>query len=162
MSACALFYLVLFLSALVAGAINSMAGGGTLLTFPSLLACGVPSITANATSTVALVPGSFSAFWGYRKLDPTPIRNDFRFLLVSAVGGFVGAIGLLYVGDALFSKLVPWLIFGATALFLGQEPLSRWRERRASPPALEIDGTAEFTPRVLMGRFLIGVYGGFF
>jgi uncharacterized membrane protein YfcA len=157
-----LIYFVLFLSALVAGAINSMAGGGTLLTFPSLLACGVPSITANATSTVALVPGSFSAFLGYRKLDPTPIRDDVRFLLVSAVGGFIGAVGLLYVGDALFSKLVPWLIFGATALFLGQEPLSRWREHRVSPPAQEIEGTAEFAPRVLVGQLFIGIYGGFF
>ena len=58
--------LVLFLAAFLAGTVNSVAGGGTLLTFPALLAFGVPPIAANATSTVALVPGSFSAFWAYR------------------------------------------------------------------------------------------------
>lgn len=139
-----------------------MAGGGTLLTFPALLAYGVPSITANATSTVALVPGSLSAFWGYRKIDPAPLRNDLRFLVVSAAGGLVGALGLLYVGDAVFSKLVPWLIFGATALFLVQEPLGRWRDRRAVASGREIDSVVGFPARALVAQLFIGVYGGFF
>jgi uncharacterized protein len=142
-----------------------MAGGGTLLTFPSLIAYGVPSITANATSTVALVPGSLGAFWGYRKEKHAPLSADLRFLIVSAVGGLIGALALLRVGDAIFSKLVPWLILGATVLFILQEPLRRWNERRAAHAEKEEnprDASQGFPPRALIGQFFIGIYGGFF
>lgn len=140
-----------------------MAGGGTLLTFPSLIAYGVPSITANATSTVALVPGSFGAFWGYRKEGHAPLAEDLKFLVVSAIGGLLGALALLRVGDAVFSKLVPWLILSATALFILQEPLRKWNERRSkNVDAAEMDPNQGFSKRILVGQFFIGLYGGFF
>lgn len=160
----ALFVFVLFAAAFFAGIINSLAGGGTLLTFPSLLAYGIAPITANATSTVALVPGSFSSFWGYRKVKHGPLSDDLRFLAVSAVGGLLGALLLLRVGDATFAKLVPWLILGATALFILQEPLRRWREARRAPSPTEVarDGAGEFPKRALFAQFAVGIYGGFF
>ena len=159
--------LVLFVAAFFAGIINSLAGGGTLLTFPSLLAYGIPSITANATSTVSLVPGSFSSFWGYRKVKHGPFADELRFLAVSAVGGLLGALALLRVGDATFTKLVPWLILGATALFVLQDPLRRWREKKAAAnpvSAIEIlrEGAGGFPKRALFAQFAVGIYGGFF
>jgi uncharacterized membrane protein YfcA len=159
-----LFLLVLFAAAFFAGIINSLAGGGTLLTFPSLLAYGIPSITANATSTVALVPGSFSSFWGYRKVKHGPLADDLRFLAVSAAGGLIGALALLRVGDATFTKLVPWLILGATVLFVLQEPLRKWREKKAPPTAADLlqEGAGAFPKRALAMQFFVGIYGGFF
>lgn len=158
-----MFLLVLFAAAFAAGAINSIAGGGTLLTFPSLLAYGVPSIAANATSTVALVPGSFSAFLGFRGSKRAPARDELWFVAVSAVGGLLGALLLLRMGDSAFTHLVPWLIFGATGLFLVQEPLSRWLQRRDAgndgPPPEEPTG---FSPALLAGQLVVGVYGGLF
>jgi uncharacterized membrane protein YfcA len=159
-----LIVLVLFVAAFFAGIINSLAGGGTLLTFPSLLAYGIPSITANATSTIALVPGSFSSFWGYRNVKHGPFADELRFLAVSAAGGLLGAIALLGVGDATFTKLVPWLILGATALFVLQDPLRRWREKHKAPDADSVlrDGAGGFPKRALAAQFLVGIYGGFF
>jgi uncharacterized membrane protein YfcA len=156
--------LVLFVAAFFAGIINSLAGGGTLLTFPSLLAYGIPSITANATSTVALVPGSFSSFWGYRNVKHGPFSDELRFLAVSAAGGLVGAVALLRVGDATFTKLVPWLILGATALFVLQEPLRKWREKHKAPETDQVtrEGAGGFPKRALFAQFAVGIYGGFF
>ena len=160
----ALIAVVLFAAAFFAGIINSLAGGGTLLTFPALLAYGIAPIRANATSTVALVPGSFSSFWGYRNVKHGPLADDLRFLAVSAAGGLIGALALLRVGDATFAKLVPWLILGATALFVLQEPLRRWREARRAPSPTELarDGAGAFPKRALVAQFLVGIYGGFF
>jgi uncharacterized membrane protein YfcA len=156
---------LLFLAAVGAGVMNSMAGGGTLLTFPSLLAAGVTPVAANATNAVALVPGSFSAGWAYRDdLGRLGARPMAWLMTASAVGGFVGAKLVAIAGDALFRRMVPWLILGATVLFVVQGPLQRRRERRASvsdtgaEPAL---GGANL--RGLAGaHLLVSVYGGFF
>jgi uncharacterized membrane protein YfcA len=154
---------LLLLSAVGAGAMNAMAGGGTLLTFPSLLAAGVSPVMANATNAVALVPGSFTAGWAYRDEMGRYGRRLIVYLATSSIlGGFVGATLVAVAGDALFRRLVPWLIIGATVLFLLQEPLRRWRERRIvsgeMPPA--------FGEGSLWGlaaaHFVVSVYGGFF
>ncbi len=156
---------LLFLSAVGAGLMNSMAGGGTLLTFPSLLAAGMSPVAANATNAVALVPGSLSAGWAYRH-DLRGIGRQPIILLMamSAGGGFVGARLVAIAGDALFRRMVPWLILGATALFIVQGPLQRWRDRRATIPAAAAARTLE--DRKLWGlagaHFLVSVYGGFF
>jgi uncharacterized protein len=154
-------YLLLLLAAVLAGAINSVAGGGTLVTFPALLSAGVTPIAANATSTVALVPGSFGAFWGYRaELGARDIRLV-CLAVPSLLGGLLGAIFLLKAGDSLFSRLVPWLILGATALFMAQEPLRRWTAGRS-----DLQGPPLKRPWNLAGvmglQFLIALYGGFF
>ncbi len=139
----------LVLPALAAGAMNSIAGGGTLLTFPALLAVGLPPVTANATSSVALVPGSFAAWWGYRGVEST--RATLVALgIPSLVGGGAGALLVLATGDALFGKLAPWLILGATLLFVLQDRLSHRKRRTASLGA------------VVAFQLLVSIYGGFF
>jgi uncharacterized protein len=155
--------LVLFLAAFLAGTINSVAGGGTLLTFPALLAFGVPPIAANATSTVALVPGSFSAFWGYRGDLKRGTRTLVAFAIPSVIGGVLGALVVNRVGDKTFAKLVPWLIFGATALFVVQAPVRAWIQRRLSRPA-PADGEQGrgALAGVMLVQLAVATYGGFF
>lgn len=154
---------VLFAAAFAAGVVNSIAGGGTLLTFPALLAAGLPAVTANATSTVALVPGSMSAFWGYRK----EIQGEGRLLAAMAVpsliGGVIGALTADRVGDDLFAKLAPLLVLGATVLFMAQEPIRRWALRFASADAQASDRRgASHLAAVAAFQLLVALYGGFF
>jgi uncharacterized membrane protein YfcA len=152
----------LCLSALAAGAVNAMAGGGTLLTFPTLLAVLSPlgpaeaAVVANATSTVALVPGSLAGAWGYR----TEMRQVRRWvpLLIgpSLAGGAVGALLVTRLDPHYFAALVPWLILTAALLFLGQPLVARLTgPRPATPSAGAVAAVAAF-------QFLVAVYGGYF
>jgi uncharacterized protein len=155
-------YLFLFLISIVAGAMNALAGGGTILTFPALLAAGVSPVAANATNAVALVPGSFSAGWAFRReLGLESHRVLITLVISSLAGGLVGARLVVVAGDTLLRALVPWLILGATALFIVQEPLRRWRERRSAERVTQAldDGN-----HWLLGgaQFVVAVYGGFF
>src|SRR5258708_4941989 len=117
-------YFFLCLSALGAGIMNSIAGGGTLLTFPSLMTV-VNAVEANATRTVALVPGSMAGAWGY--------RHEFRHLghwttlliLPSIAGGLAGSLLVTRLPEQYFAILVPWLILTATLLFLAQPTIAR-------------------------------------
>ena len=153
----------LFVSAVGAGVMNSLAGGGTLLTFPMLLAIGVSPVTANATNAVALVPGSFSAGWTYRSEIGRYGRRLIAVLVASsALGGCVGALLVAVAGDALFRKLVPWLILSATALFVIQEPLRLWRERHSTPTEAVQTLDDRHTWVLAAAHFLVSVYGGFF
>src|SRR5215831_14566663 len=128
----------LCLSALVAGAINSVAGGGTLLTFPALTAV-VSYEIANATSTVALVPGSVAAAWGYRREFAGLRRWVVLLTGPSLVGGAVGTLLVIWFPKA-FKDLVPWLILAAALLFLLQPTLGRLR--RGGKPQGEPSGRA--------------------
>ena len=155
---------LLLLASLAAGAINSVAGGGTLLTFPVLLSVlgNVPNgpVIANGTSTVALVPGSLSAFWGYRSEVAGQKRSLWEMAVPSLLGGAAGAYLATHVSAAIFSRLVPWLILGATFLFLIQDPVRRWIGRGAV-----LDKNAAPKPLGLGGmtfQFFVAVYGGFF
>ena len=153
--------LLLFAAAFAAGVVNSIAGGGTLITFPALLSAGLPAVTANATSTVALVPGSLSAFWGYR----SEVRGEGRLLLAmaapSVVGGTLGALAADRVGDAIFAKLAPILVLGATLLFMAQEPLRRWS--RSAVGSDEGDRRSRANVAAIAGfQLLVALYGGFF
>lgn len=146
-------------SALVAGAINAVAGGGSMLTFPALLGAGATPLEANATSTVALVPGSASAFWAYRRHLEGGGAFAMAMALPSLVGGGLGTWMALRVGDGAFGRMVPWLILAGTGLFAVQAPLSRWQVRR-DPTEQPPTGRA----LALMGVMQLGVavYGGFF
>lgn len=135
--------------AILAGVINAIAGGGTLLTFPALLAGGLPPVTANATSSVSLVPGSLAAWWGYRGVERD--RRTLAALVVpSLIGGGVGAALAMITGDRLFGRLVPWLVLAATLLFALQQRLAPRGGRTVGLPA------------VAALQLLIAVYGGFF
>lgn len=151
-----LTYLLLCVAALAAGAINSIAGGGTLATFPSLLTV-LSAVPANATSTVALLPGSFAAAWGYRRevAASWPILR--RLFLPSLFGGIAGAFALTRFPERVFENLVPWLLLTATALLLVQRPLARWIG--AHPHEAPSGSTLA---AVVIFQFLVGVYGGYF
>jgi uncharacterized membrane protein YfcA len=167
---------ILFGVAILGGAVNSVAGGGTLLTFPTLLMAGQPAILANATNTVALWPGALSSYWGYRSELGYHHREVLLLSVPSFLGGVLGAVLLVVTDETIFALLVPYLILLATGLFMLQGPLSRWQRWRAGPPVeaalagRESAAGAAFghaaTPlrwmAVLISQFLIGVYGGYF
>jgi uncharacterized protein len=168
--------LILFFTAVLAGAINAVAGGGTLLTFPALIFGGQPAIIANATNTLAIWPGALTSFWAYRSELGYHRREVLMLSVPSFVGGVLGAWLLVHTDESTFDFLVPYLILLATGLFIVQEPLARRQRRRAGMPAdgdqpeLLAVGTTAFghaaTPArwlaVLVSQFLIGVYGGYF
>lgn len=156
---------LLVASAFCAGAVNSIAGGGSLLTFPALLGAGLDPLTANATSTVALVPGSMSAAWSYR----AHLRGQSRAIVIMAipsfVGGLLGAMLLLRAGSSTFTKLVPWLLLGATGLFASQELLARWRAARegeAIEPEREPTLSAGSVAALVVVQCVVALYGGYF
>jgi uncharacterized protein len=151
-------YFWLCLSAFAAGVVNSVAGGGTLLTFPALMSLGgLPGVMANGTSTVALVPGSMTAAWGYRK-EFALVRQWALLLAVpSLIGGVIGT-GLVIAFPDQFDRLIPWLILTAAILFLVQPTLSRLTgvgHKHALPSAK----TQVF---VVGFQLLVAVYGGYF
>src|ERR1700737_1897861 len=111
-------YLLLACAAFAAGLINSVTGGGSFFTFPALVFTGVPSIIANASSTLALLPGILASSWAYR--DDFKKSEDFPFrpmLIVSLAGGIAGALLLLYTPQRAFDGMIPWFMLGATLLF---------------------------------------------
>jgi uncharacterized membrane protein YfcA len=151
--------LVAAVAALLAGVINSVAGGGTLLTFPSLIAAGLSPLAANATSTVALLPASLSAMHGYRGELAGARRWAVGLALPSLVGGGAGALLLLHTSNATFERVVPWLVLGATTLFVVQRPLLRWVRRHEQDVAAEPPAPG---PGMLSTQLVVGVYGGYF
>jgi uncharacterized protein len=149
-------YLFLCASAFVAGIMNSIAGGGTLLTFPALT-CAISPAFANATSTVALLPGSFAGALGYRNELVVSRRFVIRMIAPSILGGFLGA-WLVGRDTDTFRVLVPWLILTASVLFVVQAPISRWLKshHQYREPGLALKCI------LIIFQFLIAVYGGYF
>src|SRR5437667_8861074 len=117
---------IMFACAFAAGVINSIAGGGTLLTFPLLIWLGLDPKVANATSTVALWPGLFGGVFGYRREMSDSSLILMRLGAVSVVGGGLGAWLLILTPSLTFARLVPFLILFATMLFMIQGPVIRW------------------------------------
>jgi uncharacterized membrane protein YfcA len=157
-------------AAAIGGAINSIAGGGTLVTFPALVGLGVPAIIANATSTVALWPGAIGSMFGYRNELAGARAWAIRFAVPSLVGGLLGALLLLRTPSDRFDRIVPWLVLGATLLFLIQRPLMaairKRSEARGQRSIATIDdadpATRPPTNALLLFQFAIAVYGGYF
>jgi uncharacterized membrane protein YfcA len=144
-----------------AGAVNALAGGGTLISFPVLVAAGFPAITANLSSTIALCPGFLGATYAQRA-DLRGQRSRLYLLLpCSALGGLLGAALLLHTGERQFTQVVPWLLLAACALLSVQERLrSALYDSREAAPAVDGAGrsVAWLLPLVLTGA----IYGGFF
>src|SRR3990172_3663366 len=142
----------------LAGVMNSLAGGGTLLTFPSLILVGLPAIAANATSTVALLMGIGSSIVGFRRELSTQKKWAWLFAGPSLVGGLVGAILLLNTEEAHFRAIVPFLILFASVLFTFQGPILRLLEIEAHA----IERSRYAMAAALFFQFLVAVYGGYF
>lgn len=154
---------LIVLASAAGGAMNAIAGGGTLLTFPALLALGVPGIVANATSTVALVPGAVSSFIGYRSAVAGAQSWALRFAVPSLLGGAAGAALLLVTPAPRFDALVPWLVIGATLLFVLQPTVLRLLGHRGANSLEAGDPTTRPIPAsILLFQFAIAVYGGYF
>jgi uncharacterized membrane protein YfcA len=150
---------LLGLAAVAGGAVNALAGGGTLITFPALTATGMPALTANVTNTVALVPGYLGGSVAQRA-DLHGQRRRVSVATPAAVaGGLAGGILLLSTGEALFQALVPWLILGAAALLAAEPWVRRAVARRLGTPH---GGAREHPAGLALATFAGAVYGGYF
>lgn len=143
----------LAVSAFVAGALNSVAGGGTFFTFPALLFAGVSPVSANATSTVAVFPGAFSSALAYRKefqpLAELPIGLA---LATCTIGGWLGASILIATPQKTFVELIPWLLLLATLLFAYGKDVGKYLRSKMTIGL----------PKVIIALFVISMYGGYF
>lgn len=143
------------LAGFAAGALNAVAGGGTFLTFPTLMALGVPPISANASATLAVLPGYLSSAWGFRH----DIRMQGSLSLLAVLGiaticGLAGAGLLIVTPDQAFSGLVPWLLLGSTLLFaLGPRLTRAMTERGIPAPGVGLSA---------LGVAAVSLYGGYF
>ena len=153
-----LSYVWLVAASLIAGVINAMAGGGSFISFPAMLAIGIPPIEANATNTVALWPGQLTSLWALR----TDLRRDLLAVVLTAsvLGGVGGAVVLLHTRQRTFMHMVPWLLLSASVLFGISGPVSRWLGRRSARP--HVDHTPAMFPlfiAIMPVTFYIGYFG---
>ena len=142
-------------AAMGAGAVNAIAGGGTLISFPALVALGAGRVGANVTNTVALCPGYLGGAVAQRSQLPGQRTHLVRLSIAAGLGGLTGSILLLATGEAAFTKLVPWLILLACALLGGQNYIRKWlgigTRPHAAPGAIAVAAT-----------FVVSIYGGYF
>jgi uncharacterized protein len=149
-------FLVLTSAGFAAGVVNAIAGGGSLLSFPALLFVGLPSVTANATNTLAVWPGSLSSVWAYRGRIREERHRAWTLAWPSLTGGLIGSYLLLHTSEQLFRAIVPWLIVLACALLALQGPVARFVARRTGSDQHRV-------PWMLwVAQLLIAVYGGYF
>jgi hypothetical protein len=125
-------FLLIALAAMAAGAVNALAGGGTLITFPVLLSAGLPAVAANITNTVALCPGYLGATLAQRGELAGQGRRMWLVIPAGIAGGLAGGVLLLATGERTFRTLVPFLILLASALLAVQEPVKAWLARRGA------------------------------
>lgn len=148
----------MFTAAFVAGLVNSIAGGGTLLTFPLLIWLGLDPKVANATSTVALWPGLFGGLFGYRREMNDTALILMRLGAISVVGGGLGAWLLIVTPSPTFARLVPFLILFATFLFMLQGPVNRWLRL----PTASGESARAWWVIAMVVQFFSAMYGGYF
>src|SRR5271157_3626668 len=149
---------VAFSAAFAAGAINSVAGGGTLVSFPTLIWLGLNSVTANATNTVAIWPGSLGGMWGFRRELRTARARMLALLVPSLIGGLAGAWLLRFTPPAIFDRLVPFLILFATLLFMLQEAV----QRLLNTADAAHHRSWKWLAGALVFQLFVGLYGGYF
>jgi hypothetical protein len=164
----------LFLAAFLGGALNAVAGGGSFIALPALIFAGVPPVSANATTTLALWPGSLSSAWAYRREVAVSRRWIVALGGVSLAGGVIGGLLLLRTTDASFLRLLPWLLLIAavTFTFAGRVQDFLWRRHAArhlgGEAAQHLGGSAQHPSGSvqhlwpLLFQFVIATYGGYF
>ncbi len=149
--------LLVLLAGIAAGTLNAVGGGGTFVALPALVAAGLPPVTANAASTIALLPGSVAGAWVSRhEITQVGAASTRALTMTSALGGGLGAVLLLVLPSSSFDAAVPWLLAFATVVLAFGRPALRLLG--AAP-----ERAAGLGPRVLLtGQFLLSVYGGYF
>jgi uncharacterized protein len=150
-----LYLFLIFLASLVAGVMNAVAGGGTLVAFPALLFAGVPPIVANATTSLGLWPSAATGGWVYRKEITTPRRTLLLLVAVSVAGGFAGSWLLLHTPEHAFNRLIPVLLLFALALFTASGKVRRMAERMSI-------SARHLAVAAILGQFAVAIYGGYF
>ena len=144
---------LIFLAGLAAGAMNAAAGGGSFVSVPALIWAGVPSITANMSSTIALYPGSLASAWAFRENLQSMHNVSLKLLgCTTLVGGLCGAFLLLRTSNSLFDKVIPWLLLLGSLAFAFGRIIGRRLRRQYKPHAATL----------LFAQFLLGIYGGYF
>ena len=152
-----LTWVLLGAAGFVAGAVNAIAGGGTLISFPALLGTGMDARVANATNTVAIWPGSVSSIVAYQRYLVEEKRRAFLLAWPSLLGGLAGSWLLFHTSEQSFRAVVPWLIVLACVLLAVQTPVARWVARRGAGAQ-----AARVPASLYLVQFLISVYGGYF
>ena len=145
------------LAAVAAGAVNALAGGGTLITFPTLTALGLPAVAANVTNTIAMTPGHLGATLAQRRDLAGQCARVRRLFPAALAGGLVGGLLLLFTSERAFRQLVPFLILLASALLAVQEPVRAWLLRRLGTHAHHSHEALAVLP-----VFAASIYGGYF
>ena len=151
-------FVTIGLAAMAAGLINAIAGGGTLISFPALVAVGIPPVAANITNTVALVPGYLGATFAQIKDMKGQERRLWLLIPAGVAGGIVGGVLLLNSGEKLFSDLVPYLILLACGLLASQDVVRKWIKSRAEAAGSGATNEAW----TIVPIFAAAVYGGYF
>ena len=148
--------LSLFLTGIVSGAVNTVAGGGTFLAFPVLIAvAALSTVAANVTCTVGLLPGMIASTGGYfRELFAQLRRDAQRQIVPSALGGILGAWLLLALGERVFAQVIPWLLMVSAALIAAQPLIARWLVRHRPEHG--------YPAASIVVPFAVSVYGGYF
>lgn len=151
--------LLLFSTAFIAGLLNAVAGGGSFITFPTLIFTGISPITANATNNTALWIAAMASAGAYRHNLQIPRRQLLILCVTSLTGGGIGSVILLYTSADMFKQLLPYLLLSATLIFTFSEPLKMWLQFQSqkssesqSPPLLML----------VIAQLAISIYGGFF
>ena len=150
--------LLLFSTAFIAGGLNAVAGGGSFITFPTLIFTGVPPVVANATNNTAMWVATIATVGAYRKDLSVQRRELLLLCCTSLLGGLIGSVALLYTSPDVFKKLIPYLLLLATLIFTFSEPLKAWFQLQSqnsspqSPPIIVL----------MLVQLVIAIYGGFF
>jgi hypothetical protein len=149
---------LLFSTAFIAGGLNAVAGGGSFITFPTLIFTGVPPLAANATNNTAIWVAALASAGAYRKDLGIPRRELLLLCTVSLVGGLLGSLVLLYTSPDVFKKLIPYLLLLATLVFTFGESFKAWFQRqsqKSSPESVPLFN-------LVLAQLAIAIYGGFF
>ncbi len=150
--------LLISLAAVAAGVVNALAGGGTLITFPTLTFVGVPAVASNVTNTVALLPGYIGGTIAQSKDIKGQEHRLWYLIPAGLIGGAIGGFLLLHTGEKLFRGLIPWLILAASVLLAIQDPVRAWLTRRAQEHA----GAPTHEKWSALPVGLAAIYGGYF
>lgn len=146
------------MAAFLAGGINSVAGGGTLVTFPTLVWLGLPSVIANATNTAAIWPGSLGSLWGFRRELSQADPIMFWLVFPSIIGGIAGALLLRVTPTHTFDRIIPFLILFATVLFTVQGPI----QKKLGTPKEDRHRSPRWFVTAVLIQVVVGLYGGYF
>jgi uncharacterized membrane protein YfcA len=153
--------IILFFAGVVAGTLNAVAGGGSFISFPLMLFTGVPPVEANASNTVALWPGLASSVASYARHLKVPRRLLIPLVVTSVIGGLAGALLLVKTPQRTFLHLVPWLLLGATLLFIFGNRLRAMAGKTDDARAVEATSWQAITLACIL-QLAVGTYGGYF